>query len=319
MEVSNADRVVFPEISRTKGDVVRYVEKMAVRLFPHVEGRLLSIKRYPKGLAAPGFFQKNVPAHYPASVERVSVPRSREATRRHPKGKAGETPSDVTVYPVIRDPSDLAFLANQNAIELHVPTSRASSPMRPDRIVLDLDPPAGEVLRVKRAAVLVHDAVRRFGLDGVPVATGSKGFHVVCPIEPNVDGDVLATTLQKLGALLEAEHPDELTNAFRIAERQRRVFVDWLRNRALATVIAPFSLRARPRASVAVPLSWTEVDGVGPDAFTLDDVDALVAREDPLLEAMKAPRDARHFVEAVDAAFAASGLVLAPFDRFRSR
>lgn len=319
MEVSNADRVVFPEVARTKGDVVRYVEAIAARLFPHVEGRLLSIKRYPKGLAAPGFFQKNVPAHYPASVERVSVPRSREASRRHAKGKAGEAPSDVTVYPVLRDPADLAFLANQNAIELHVPTSRAESPARPDRIVLDLDPPAGEVLRVQRAAHLVREAIGRFGLEGVPVATGSKGFHVVCPIAPTVDGDVLAATLQKLGLLLEAEHPEELTNAFRIAERGKRVFVDWLRNRTLATVIAPFSLRARPRAPVAVPITWTELDTTAPDAFTIDDADALAAREDPLLAAATKPGDAGPFVAAVDAAFEAKGLQLVPFDRFRSR
>src|SRR5215471_10907223 len=98
LQVSNADRVVFPEVGRTKGDVVGYYERMAPRLLPHVLGRPLSILRYPKGLAAQGFFQKNVPAHYPASIERFTVPRSSAASKKHPR--RGSPRPDVTVYPI---------------------------------------------------------------------------------------------------------------------------------------------------------------------------------------------------------------------------
>src|SRR5262245_13121250 len=129
--VSHAERVVFPEIGKTKGDVVRYYERMGARLLPHVLGRPLSIRRYPKGLAGAGFSQKNVPPHYPPEIERFPVPRSRAATKKH----AGKE-ADVTLYPLLSQAEQLAYLANQGAIELHVPTVRAADLERPDRVVI---------------------------------------------------------------------------------------------------------------------------------------------------------------------------------------
>src|SRR3954470_17734433 len=114
IQVSNADRIVFPEAAKTKGDVVDYYTRIAPRLLPHVIERPLSIRRYPKGLAGPGFFQKNVPAHYPESIARFEVPRSKTAAKKHPRKGAKE--QDVTVYPVLREPGQLAYLANQGAI-----------------------------------------------------------------------------------------------------------------------------------------------------------------------------------------------------------
>jgi bifunctional non-homologous end joining protein LigD len=315
-EVSNPDRVVFPDIGRTKRHVVSYYERIASRAWPHVAGRPVSIRRYPKGLAAPGFFQKNVPPHYPESIERFAVPRSRAASKKHPS-KGGAAP-DVTVYPVLREPEHLAYLANQGAIEVHVPTSRAADLFHPDRIVIDLDPPPGAAALARRAAYVVRDALAEHGLATVPVATGSKGYHVVSAIRPAATYDTVSLALQKFATLLAARHPDELTIVFRVALRGGRVFVDWLRNNPLATVVAPYSLRARPRATVAVPLSWDEIETNDPDAFTMDDADRLLDRRDPLAELAAAPGDPSRFLAAVDAAFATSGLVLEPFDRFRS-
>src|SRR3954468_23902488 len=264
-DVSNPDRVVFPEIGRTKRDVVAYYERIASRVLPHVSGRPLSIRRYPKGLAAPGFFQKNVPDHYPESIERFPIPRSREASKKHP-GKGGKD-REFTVYPILRDPEHIPYLANQGAIELHVPTSRAADLFHPDRLVIDLDPPPGPFARVRRAAPLAREALAEHGLQTVPIATGSKGYHVVCAIRPSASSEILATAVQKFAALLAARHAEELTLVFRVARRGERVFVDWLRNNPLATVIAPFSLRGRPRATVATPLSWDEIETTDPDAF----------------------------------------------------
>ena len=311
VEVSNPDRIVFPEIGRSKADVVAYYEQIASRALPHVSGRPLSIRRYPRGLAGPGFFQKNVPPHYPQSIERFPVPRSPAASKKHP-GKGGKN-QDVTVYPILREPEDLAYLANQGAIELHVPTSRTADLFHPDRLVIDLDPPPGQFARVRRAAYVVRDALAEHGL-----ATGSKGYHVVSPIHPSASGDTIAVTLQKFAVLLAARHGEDLTVVFRVALRGERVFVDWLRNNPTATVIAPYSLRARPRAPVATPLSWTEMEQTDPDAFGIGDVDRLLDRPDPLAELASAPSETERFVTAVDAAFEASGLVLETFDRFRS-
>jgi bifunctional non-homologous end joining protein LigD len=315
VQISNADRVVFPEVGRTKGDVVAYYERIAPRLLPHVIGRPLSIRRYPKGLGAPGFFQKNTPAHYPASIGRFAVPRSVAASKKH--AKRGPAPA-VTVYPIVQEAEHLAYLGDQGAIELHVPTSRATDGFRPDRIVIDLDPPEGALAAVRRAAKLVREALDAMALTTVPVATGSKGYHVVAAIAPRFDGETIAVTTQKLAALLAADHPDELTTVFRTALRGGRVFIDWMRNNPGATVVAPYSLRARPNASVAAPLHWEELDVYAPNAFTMDDVVHLRERPDPLADLAASEQDPAPFVSAVDAAFERSGLVLETFDRFRS-
>lgn len=312
--VSNADRVVFPEIGRTKGDVVAYYERIAARVLPHLLERPLSLRRYPKGLAGPGFFQKNVPAHYPPSILRHPVPRSREASNKHRDAEARE--QDVTMYPVLCEAEHIPYVANQGAIELHVPTARAGDQHRPDRLVIDLDPPPGALAAVRRAAHVVREALGDLGLSTAPIATGSKGYHVVAAIRPTVDGGRIAETMQKLATMLAAKHEALLTTAFRVANRGDRVFVDWLRNNPLATVVAPYSLRAKPRASVAVPLAWEEVDERSPDAFSIDDVEELLGRPDSV--AALQPADPEPFVAAVDAAFAASGLVLESFDRFRA-
>src|SRR2546430_9906194 len=316
VKVSNPDRVVFPEIRRTKGDVVAYYDRIAPRAMPHVSGRPLAIRRYPKWLAAAGFFQKNVPPHYPESIERLAVPRSRAASKKHPS-KGGKD-SDFTVYPVVDKPEHLPYLANQGAIELHVPTSRAADLLHPDRLVIDLDPPPGPFAGVRRAAYIVRYALAEHGLASVPVATGSNGYHVVSAIRPSASSETIAVTLQKFAALLAAKHGEELTIVFRIALRGGRVFIDWLRNSPIATVVAPYSLRARPRATVAVPLSWTETETTDPDAFSIGDLERLLDRSDPLAELASAPSDTERFVTAVDAAFEASGLILETFDRFRS-
>jgi bifunctional non-homologous end joining protein LigD len=310
IQVSNADRVVFPEVGRTKGDVVAYYERIAPRMLPHVAGRPLSIKRYPKGLAGAGFFQKNVPKHYPPSIDRFEVPRQSRSRK--------DDERTTTIYPVLREAEHLPYVANQGAIEMHVPTARAADLWRPDRLVIDLDPPPGRIDLARKAAHIARAAFAKWGLETAPVATGSKGYHVVAPIAPKLGFDVLGETMQKLAALLAGDNPDELTVVFRVAARGGRVFVDWLRNNPIASAIAPYSLRARPAAPVAAPLAWDEVDTTAPDAFTIADVDRLLDRPDPLGTLERDPGDAERLVAGVDAAFVERGLVLETFDRFRS-
>ncbi len=292
--------MVYPAAGLTKLDVVSYYDRIAPKMLPHVLERPISIKRFPKGMAAGGFFQKNVPPHYPESIRRFPIPRN-----------IGET-----IYPLVDRADHLAYLANQGALELHVPTSRASAIYQPDRLIIDLDPPAGAAAKVQAAALLVRAVLEDFGLQTIPVATGSKGYHLVAAIEVNHDAGVLGLTLQKIGALLAAKYPDELTVAFRIALRGQRVFVDWMRNGVQATVIAPYSLRARPQATVAVPISWEELPKTAPDTFTLRDLERLLERPDYLAELTA--QDATPFVERVEREFELSGLVLEVFDRFRS-
>lgn len=312
VEVTHPERVVYPDAGRTKGDVVRYYERIAPRLLPHVAGRPLSIRRYPQGLEGPGFFQKNVPPHYPKDIERFAVPRSQAASRKH-SGKQ----SDVTIYPLLSHEEHLAYLANQGAIELHVPTLRARDDWKPDRLVIDLDPPQGAVDLVRKAATWTRAALAEWGLESVPVATGSKGYHIVAALKPELPVDELALAVHQFATLLVAQHPDELTITYRVAERGGRVFVDWLRL-GLGSVVAPYSLRATSRATVAAPLEWDELSTTAPDAFTIDDVERLLDRADALAVLAQRPAQPAGFVEQVGAAFERSGLDLKRFDRFRS-
>jgi len=316
IEVSNADRVVFPEVQRTKGDVVAYYDRIAPRALPHLLQRPLSIRRYPKGLAGGGFFQKNVPPHYPESIARFARPRSQAASKKHRDPKNRE--QAVTLYPVLSQPEHLAYLGNQGAIELHIPTARTSAIDLPDRFIVDLDPPAGALDAVRKAARVVRDALAEHGVRSVPIATGSKGYHVVAPIVPSLPAEQLAITAHKLSTLLAAQHPELLTISYRIALRGERVFLDFLRNNPSASVVAPYSLRASARATVATPLAWDELDACAPDHFAIDDVERLLERPDTLLELARTPADPRPFAAQVDAAFERSGLELEHFDRFRS-
>ncbi len=316
IDVTHADRVVFPDVNRTKGDVVAYYDRIAARALVHLAARPLSIRRYPKGILDAGFFQKNIPAHYPESIGRFAIPRSAAAAKKQPR-KSAEN-QEVTVYPVLSAPEQIAYIANQGAIELHVPTARITDLHRPDRVVIDLDPPPGALALVRRAAIMTCDLLAELGLPTVPMATGSKGYHVVAAIAPVVEVETLGVAIHKTATLLAARHSDEMTLAFRVAARGQRVFIDWLRNFPVATVVAPYSLRARPRATIATPLAWSELETIPPDGFSLADVDRLLDRPDSLADLAASPTDPRPFVSAVDAMFERSGLVLEPFDRFRS-
>lgn len=302
VKITNADRVVYPETGHTKGDVVAYYERAAPRILPHLERRPLTLRRYPKGTGQKGFFQKNVPANYPDTMQRVELPKH----------------GGVTIHPCVDRAEHLVFLANQGVIELHVPTVRTPELDSPDRFIIDLDPPEGAVALVAKAALLLRDELAAFGLPTVPVATGSKGYHVVGATTPTLESHRLAEAAQKLGALVAHRHPEVFTNAFRVAKREGRVFVDWMRNRAPSTVVAPFSLRARPKAGIAMPFEWDELDEVKPDTFHLGNVDSRLEREDSLVILGKSPVDPAPFVDAVTKAFDEAGLDLEHFDRFRS-
>ena len=214
-----------------------------------------------------------------------------------------------------------AYLAHQGAIVLHVPTARASALTRPVRIVIDLDPPEGATaLLVRRAARLVCERLGELGLASVPVATGSKLATTSSPPSSRASTARRSPTRNAQARDPPRRRPPGRADdgQFRVALRGKKVFVDWLRNNPGATVVSPYSLRARPRASVATPLRWEEIDGVDPDTFTIADVDRLLDRPDSLADLAVHAIPAGPFVAAVDAAFERSGLTLESFDRFRS-
>ncbi len=301
--ISNPDKVIFPDAGLTKRDLVGHYERVAPVMIPHIAGRPVTLHRFPNGIGAKGFLQKNASDHFPQSIERVEVE----------KREGG-----VTRYPVVDEAGDLAYLANQGTVTFHVWTSRLPDLDKPDRVIFDLDPPEGEHAAGAEAALAVKVYLDGLGLPSVPMTTGSNGYHVVAPVQADVPIDEVSVFARTASVLVAAAHPDLLSHEFRIEKRTGRVFVDWLRNRYGQTGVAPWSLRAKPEAPVAVPFAWDELDATPPRRWTLRTLEERLGRPDPIAELAETPADLRPALAAVAAAAEDAGLDLEPFDRFRS-
>lgn len=301
MEVSNADRVVFPDHGITKGEVVAYYVTVAERMLPFVERRALTVERYPKGTGSKGFMQKNAPDHL-----------SEDLIDRHEVEKED---GGTTVYPVVRGPDAIAAFANLGVITFHVPPSTVDDANHPDWVIWDLDPPSGEFELVRQAARLMRDVLESFGISTVLMTSGSNGYHLRAKLAPVIEAATVSEVARGLSALAVEAHPDELTLAFRKDERGDRVFVDWLRNAPYSTSVVPWSLRARPGAPVAVPISWEELETIDPNGVGLGDVEARFDL-DPWGDVRA--QDLTETVGTVVDALADAGIELEPFDRFRS-
>lgn len=299
VKVSNADRVVFPEDGITKGEVVAYYESVAEHMLPFVEGRALTVERYPKGTGAKGFMQKNAPEHLKDLIDRHEVPKEDGGT---------------TVYPVVRDAAAIGAFANLGVITFHAPPSTVADEWHPDWVIWDLDPPKGAFETVRHAAGHLRGLLGEFGIETRLMTSGSNGYHLRAELEPTADADTVARLARGTAALASEAYPDEMTLAFRKADRGDRVFVDWLRNAPYSTSVVPWSLRARDGAPVAVPLSWDELDDVVPNGVVMGEVPERLKR-DPW--AGFEVQDVTEAIVAVDSALEEQGIDLPPFDRFR--
>ena len=301
VEITNANRLIFPDDGITKGDVVAYYALVADRMLPFIAGRALTVERFPRGIGAKGFMQKNAPDHYPEDL-----------IARHEVPKEG---GGATVYPVVDSADGIAYYANLGAITFHVPPALVSDEFHPDWAVWDLDPPAGRVDLVRESAWLLRSVLEAHGIPTMVLASGSKGYHLRTRLEPSLTGDQVAGITRGTSALASAAHPDIMTLAFRKAQRGDRVFVDWLRNAAYATSVTPWSLRPTRGAPAAVPLSWEEIDLVEPDGIGLGSIHERFA-SDPWAEVV--PIDLTNAMDAVERSLSDAGIELGPFDRFRS-
>ncbi|MEM8923083.1 MAG: ATP-dependent DNA ligase [Actinomycetota bacterium] len=258
LKVSSPDKLLFPADGITKAQVVAHYRSVAEAMARFVKGRPLTLQRFPRGIEAKGFMQKNAADHFPDTIRRLPVP----------KRGGGET-----LYPVVDEADDLPYLANQNTVTFHMWTSTADRPGHPDWLVLDLDPEDGDVDGARRATLLVGEVLDSFGVTGWPLATGSSGFHVWVRLDGAEGFDRVSLAARAVAGLAVNRDPQALTTEFLKRERRGRVFVDWLRAAPTATVVVPFSLRPRPGAPVAVPLTWDELPTTGPDDHRLGAID----------------------------------------------
>jgi bifunctional non-homologous end joining protein LigD len=267
-------------------------------MLPHIAGRTLTLERYPTGLAGKGFMQKNASGYFPEFIGRHDVPRA----------------DGITTYPVVHNVAGIEYLANQNTITFHVPAATIDDFEHPDRLIIDLDPPEGSGGSAHAAAWATKGLLDELGLASVPVATGSKGFHITAATGRDLSVPEASEFGQLAAALLANRHPSLMTMEFRKSNRAGRVFCDWLRNRWGATTVVPWSLRARHRPSVAVPITWGELDEITPAGFELDELPTA----DPLEDLLATPGNIRPALIAVREMAAAADIVAEPFDRFRS-
>lgn len=301
MEVSNADRIVFPDDGITKGQVVDYYEMAAPLMLPFVAGRALTVERFPRGTGQKGFMQKNAPEHF-----------SDDLIRRHevPKDDGG-----TTVYPVVDDAGTIPEFANLGVITFHAPPSTIEDEWHPDWVIWDLDPPSGRFDLVREAARELRSLISGLGIETALMTSGSNGYHLRARLDSSADAEVVARAARGAAALAAEAKPDLMTLAFRKKDRGDRVFVDWLRNAPYSTSVVPWSLRARPGAPVAVPLSWDEVDDVDPNGVPMRDAPGRFESDpwgplDPVAIGETADKVDRLLEEA--------GVTLGTFDRFRS-
>jgi bifunctional non-homologous end joining protein LigD len=253
--ITHPEKVLFPDDGITKGELASYYERMAPAMLPHLRGRPVTLERYPSGIGAKGFWQKDVSRGAPDWLERVEVPK-----------KGG-----VVRHPLAGDARALAWMANQNAVTLHVWPSRVPRLAHPDVCLFDLDPAADDPAVARAAALLVRDLLAELGLRSWVKTTGSKGFHVTVPLDGAADFEEAAGFAHRAGSVLVKRHPDRLTQEFLKADRAGRVLVDTGRNGWSATFAAAYTVRARPGAPVSAPCTWAEIERgvVAPRSFTL--------------------------------------------------
>ncbi|HZF88165.1 non-homologous end-joining DNA ligase [Streptomyces sp.] len=261
VEVRRPGKVLFPggdgHPEYTKGDLVDYYRSVAPFLLPHLRGRPLMLEMHPDGVDGPGFMQKNTPETYPDWITRVEVPKEGGTVR----------------HTVCDDSATLVHLAGQACVTLHRWLSRGDRLDRPDRMVFDLDPSGDDFAPVREAAVLLGELLDELRLPSALMTTGSRGLHIVVPLTGRHDFDEVRHFARDAADTLAAGHPDRFTTAARKKDRGDRLYLDVQRNAYAQTAVAPFTVRARPGAPVAVPVSWDQLDepGFGPRRWTLAD------------------------------------------------
>lgn len=273
--VSHPDRVVFPDIGLTKGELVDYYRRIAPHALPHLEGRPLTMQIFPKGAAEPGTYIKERRKHFPDWVGDAEVPISELTRRKRAEGLR---------MPMVGSADALAYLANQGMVTPHVWLSRADRPDHPDRMVFDLDPSVDDFGLIRRTALELHDVLGEAGLVPFVKTSGSRGLHVSVPLDRTADYGQVGAYADAVAEVLATRHPDELTTAFSKAERGDRLFLDVLRNRPSQTEVAAYGVRGRPGAPVAAPLEWDEVkdSSLRPDKWTVRNIfRRLSQRADP--------------------------------------
>lgn len=277
--LTNADKVLYPATGTTKADVFDYYTRIADVMLPHIAGRAATRKRWPNGVEQESFFEKQLASSAPDWLPRASV------THR----------SGTTTYPIIDSPDGLAWIAQQAALEVHVPqwrfvaewTRSRAEELKPGpatRLVFDLDPGEGVTMpQLCEVAHAVRELMSDIGLTLYPLTSGSKGLHLYAPLDNPVSSKGATVLAKRVAQQLEQAMPKLVTSTMTKSLRAGKVFLDWSQNNGSKTTIAPYSLRGREQPTVAAPRTWEELEDRGLRHLRYDEVLDRVARDGDLL------------------------------------
>ena len=288
LKLSNLDKVLYPEVGLTKGEVISYYTSVAPLLLPHLAGRPLTVKRYPNGVDGMFFFEKNASRSKPDWVRTARLPAPGSTKNR-----------DEIDYVIVEELATLVWLANLAALELHTPQWKVGprdGVHGADQLVLDLDPGApATVVECAQVALALRDLLEADGLAPVAKTSGSKGMQVYAAVA-ETPAERTSAYAHELAKRLEAERPELVVSRMTKSLRPGKVLVDWSQNNAAKTTVSVYSLRARPAATVSTPVSWDEVAataGGSPLSFTQAEVLERGSDGDlfaPLVHTGKRPR-----------------------------
>jgi bifunctional non-homologous end joining protein LigD len=273
VKITHPEKVLFPKDGITKGELAGYYEAVAPVMLPHILRRPVTMERFPAGIGQKGFLQKDVSKGFPSWLERVEVPKK----------------DGVVNHPLVTGVESLLWLANQNSITPHVWTSRAPDVYHPDICVFDLDPSVDDAGMLRDAALALRDLLDELGLPSWLKTSGSKGFHIVVPLDGKAEMGDVERFAHAVGTLLVARHPKTLTQEFHKKDRGRRILVDTGRNGWSATHAAAYAVRAKDGAPVSAPCTWDELESgkVSPRTFTLKNMPARLDKAGDLWGDMK--------------------------------
>ncbi len=243
--LSHPEKIIFPRAGFTKHDLVEYYQKISEVILPHIKDHPINMQRFPDGIDSNGFYEKEIPDYFPEWIDRVRVD-VKEQNR-----------SQEQV--VCNKAATLAYLANQACITPHVWLSWVDKLDHPDKLIFDLDPPDDDFQPVREAAWYFKELLEEIGLTPYVMTTGSRGLHIIAPLDRNDDFDRSRTFARDLCQVLAERHPDRLTVEMRKNQREGRLFLDYLRNSYAQTSVAPYALRPKASAPVATPLHWEEL------------------------------------------------------------
>lgn len=247
--VTHPEKVMFSNPVLTKGQLVNYYAAVAEKMFPYLKDRFLSLVCCPSGTDGEKFFRR----HFEGDFAGIK-----------------SAPAEEEEYFYITNEKALVFLAQYNAVEIHVWASKKSSPYRPDVMVFDLDPDENLPLKEVRRGVLdLKEVLDGLGLKSFLKTSGGKGYHVVVPFKKGADGQVFRDFSKRVAELLESKFPNRYTSTIAKKARTGKIFIDWQRNSPGATSVAPYSVRARKGAPVSMPISWEELSKVAPASVTV--------------------------------------------------